>query len=213
MGTCTSTHSPVTLQPCHWNPRLYHGNDSYLQCYVAVSRCFHEGLVTLIESEGCEAARFPSPSLFPYKAEATLQAVRGTPFHVIYRFLTDLGLTPQVYLEPQVDNSKKLSVCSIGTFEDVDWISLFLDDADRFKHITKLCDLTVHNFGRMLVVAPKLFTYRDQGSMSSMMGQCGSANDLSLTPKHKDATRFATVPVPNNPHLSTQQQSTLEQQP
>ena len=200
MGSCSSTpETPPKLQDRHWNPRLYHGNDSYLQRYVAVSRTYHEGLITLIESEGCDAAHFLSPALFPYNSETTKQALRGTPFYTIYKHIVALGLTPQVYLEPQIDDNNNLLVCSMGTYEDIDWISLLLSDHDKFVRITRYSDVTLHNFGRMMVIAPQLFKYRDHGSMSSMVGQCGSASNLQITQKGKDATRFACLKVPDNP--------------
>ena len=160
MGSCSSTpETPPKLQDRHWNPRLYHGNDSYLQRYVAVSRTYHEGLITLIESEGCDAARFLSPALFPYNSETTRQALRGTPFYTIYKHIVALGLTPQVYLEPQLDDNNNLLVCLMGTYEDIDWISLLLSDHDKFVRITRYSDVTLHNFGRMMVIAPQLFKY------------------------------------------------------
>ena len=183
MGACTS--SPDSLVPAsefqhHFNPQLYHGNDSYLLLNVAMSQMFQDHLISLIEQEGYDTARFPNPAAFTYNTETIFHALWGSPFSILYQFLVELGLTPKVLLEPQVEDKDQLWSCSLSTYEDIDWISLFLSEALKVRWISKQCDLTILNFGRMLVMAPRLFRYCDQGSMSSTVGQCRSASSLKL---------------------------------
>ena len=42
----------------------------------------------------------------------------------------------------------------MSAYEDIDWITLFLSESAKLKCINKQCDLMIHNFGHMLVVAP-----------------------------------------------------------
>ena len=199
MGNCTSTTSTVDRDPdTTWNPRLYHGNDSYLQRYVAVSRPFYDRMVAMIEDEGCNAARFPSPTLFNYNRTQILHAIRGTPFSILYKHIADLGLTPQVFLEPRGDSGDHHWVCSIGALEDLDWISILLGDTEKFRRICTLCDITIRNFGRMMVIGPKLFKYSDRGSMSSTMGQYGSITNLRIARGSKDHHRRPLGNIPSN---------------
>ena len=156
MGACaSSTNTTVcaTEFERHFNPQFYHRNDSYLQCCVAVLKMFQEQLIDAIGREGYDGARFPGPAVFTYDTETILHSLRGSPFSVLYKFLVELGLTPQVLLEPQGEDKDRLWVCSMSAYEDIDWIMLFLSESAKLKRISKQCDLTIHNFGRMLVVA------------------------------------------------------------
>ena len=139
---------------------------------------FQDHLISLIEQEGYNVAHFLNPAAFTYDTKTMLHALRGSPFSILYQFLVEHGLTPQVLLEPQGEDKDQLWVCSLSTYKDIDWISLFLSEASKVRQIGKQCDLTILNFGWMLVVAPWLFWYCDQGSMSSTVGQCGSASSL-----------------------------------
>ena len=120
---------------------------------------FQDHLLSLIEQEGYDAAHFPDPAAFTYDTETILHTLWGSPFSILYRFLVELGLTPQVLLEPQGEDKDRLWVCSLSTYEDINCISLFLSEASKVRQISKQCDLTILNFGRMLVVAPRLFRW------------------------------------------------------
>ena len=157
MGPCASSPNTTvraTEFERHFNPQFYSGNDSYLQCYVAVSKMFQEQLIDAIGREGYDAAWFPSLAIFTYDTETILHSLRGSPFIVLYKFLVELGLTPQVLLELQGEDKDRLWVCSMSAYEDIDWIMRFLSESANLMHISKQCDLTIHNFGHMLVVAP-----------------------------------------------------------
>ena len=207
MGACASSPNTTvhaTEFERHFNPWLYHGNDSDLQCYVVVSKMFQERLVDTIGREGY-AARFPSPGVFTYDTETILHSLRGSPFSVLYKFLVELGLTLQVFLEPQGEDKDQLWVCSMSAYEDIDWISLFLSESAKLKQISKQCDLTIHNFGHMLVVAPRLFHYCDQGSLSSTMGQYGLISNLRPLQDGQNGSRATCIYVPDDPNVSVQQ--------
>ena len=62
---------------------------------------FQDRLISLIEQEGYNTAHFPNPAAFTYDTETILHTFRGSPFSILYQFLVELGLTPQVLLEPQ----------------------------------------------------------------------------------------------------------------
>ena len=141
---------------------------------------FQDRLISLIDQEGYDVACFPNPAAFTYDTKTILHALWGSPFSILYRFLVELGLTPQVLLEPKGEDKDWLWVCLLSTYENIDWISLFLSEASKVRQISKQFDLTILNFGQMLVVAPRLFWYCDQGSMSSTVGQCRSASSLKL---------------------------------
>ena len=183
MGACTSKSSAPAECNRKWNPRLYHDNDSYLQRFVAVSQPFHCRLLRLIDAEGCDAARFPEPSVFRYDESTILHTIRGTPFNMLYKFIAELGLTPQIFLEPLGEHSAVYTVCSVGSLEDIDWITLFLSDSAKLRRLCTLCDLSLSNFGHMLIVTSKTFKYSDRTSLSSTLGQYGSASNLILARK------------------------------
>ena len=120
----------------------------------------------------------------------------------LYKFLVELGLTPQVLLEPQGEDKDCLWVCSLSAYEDIDWISIFLSETSKVRRISKQCNLTILNFGWMLSVAPRLFRYCDQGSMSSTMGQCGSASSLRLLQDGQNGSQATCICVPDNPNTN-----------
>ena len=120
-------------------------------------------------------------------------------------FWWNLGLTPQVLLEPQGEDKDQLWVCSLSAYEDIDWITLFLSESAKLKCISKQCDLTIHNFGCMLVVVPQLFRYCDQDSLSSTMGQCGSINNLRPLQDGQNGSSATCIYVPDDPNASVQQ--------
>ena len=208
MGACTSSPNATiraTEFERHFNPQFYHGNDSYLQRYVAVSKMFQEWLIDAIGREGYDAAQFPSLAILTYDTETILHSLWGSPFIVLYKFLVELGLTPQVLLELQGEDKDQLWVCSMSAYEDIDWITLFLSKSAKLKHISKQCDLTIHNFGLMLVVAPRLFRYCDQGSLSSTLGQSGLVNNLRPLQDGQDGSCTTCIFASDDPNMSAQQ--------
>ena len=62
---------------------------------------FQERLIDAIRREGYDAAWFPSPAAFTYDTETILHSLRGSPFSILYKYLVELRLTPQVLLELQ----------------------------------------------------------------------------------------------------------------
>ena len=208
MGACASSPNTTvhaTEFERHFNPRFYHGNDSYLQCYVAVLKMFQEWLVNVIGREGYDAARFPSPAVFTYDTETILHSLQGSSFSVLYNFVVELGLTLQVLLELQGEDKDWLWACSMSACKDIDWIMLFLSKSAKLKCISTQCDLTIHNFGCMLVVAPQLFHYCDQGSLSSTLGQSGSISNLRPIQDGQDGSHATCIYAPDDPNVGVQQ--------
>ena len=208
MGACASSPNTTvhaTEFERHFNPWFYHGNDSYLQRYVAVSKMFQKQLIDAIRREGYDAAWFPSPAVFTYDMETILNSLRGSPFSILYKFLVELGLTPQVLLEPHGEDKDRLWVCSMSAYEDIDWIMLFLSESAKLKCISKQCDLTIHNFGRMLVVAPWLFHYCNQGSLSSTLEQSSSISNLRPLQDGQDGSHATCIYAPDDPNVGVQQ--------
>ena len=93
----------------------------------------------------------------------------------------------------------------MSAYEDIDWITLFLSESAKLKHISKQCDLTIHNFGHMLVVALRLYCYCDQGSLSSTLGQSGSVHNLRPLQDGQDCSHTMCIYAPDDPNMSTQQ--------
>ena len=117
----------------------------------------------------------------------------------------ELGLTPQVLLELQGEDKDPLWVCSMSAYEDIDWITLSLSESAKLKRIRKQCDLMIYNFGHMLVVAPRLFRYCDQGSLSSTLGQSGSISNLRPLQDGQDGSHATGIYAPDDPNVGVQQ--------
>ena len=157
MGACASSPN-TTIHAMeferHFSPQFYHGNDSYLQCYVVVSKMFQERLVNAIGRKVMMLLGSLAQLSLPMTQRQYCIPSQGSPFSVLYKFLVELGLTPQVLLELQGEDKDQLWICSMSAYKDIDWISLFLSESVKLKCISKQCDLMIHNFGCMSVVAP-----------------------------------------------------------
>ena len=136
-----------------FGPRLYHGNDSYLCGFVAIENDFHDHLMRLVEKEGCDTARFPGSSLAPRDELATRCIVRGCPpFSILYDHIIEFGLTPQVLIEPDHSQPMGFHIVAITTKEQFNWISLFMHDPQQTRDMAQVCDLTISNMGRMMII-------------------------------------------------------------
>ena len=186
MGNCVrSTHEDVQEERYErlslLGPRLYHGNDSYLCRFVAIESSFHERLMRLVEDEGCDAARFPGNTLAPRDELATRRIVRGCPpFSLLYDHLLEFGLTPQVVIEEDPSVPIGFHVITLSTKEQFNWISLFMHDPQQTRDMAQVCDLTLSNMGRMMIIRPPLFRFSSRGSLSSTHCQRGSLDNIPL---------------------------------
>ena len=186
MGNCVhSTHEDLQVERYEHlsllGPRLYHDNDSYLCRFVAAESSFHERLMQLVEDEGCDAARFPGNILAPRDELATRRIVRGCPpFSLLYDHLLEFGLTPQVVIEEDPSAPIRFHVIALSTKEQFNWISLFMHDPQQTRDMVQVCDLTLSNMGRMMIIRPPLFRFSSRGSLSSTHCQHGSLDNIPL---------------------------------
>ena len=200
MGNCVCSSAAGSLEAGYadlslFGPRLYHGNDSYLCRFVAIENDFHERLMHLVEDEGCDAAQFPGSSLAPRDELATGHIVRGCPpFSILYDHIVEFGLTPQVVIEPDHSQPTGFHVVAITTKEQFNWISLFMHDPQQTRDMAQVCDLTLSNMGRMMIIRLPLFWFSSRGSLSSTQCQRGSIDNIPL---------LRANPAPTNSPLPT----------
>ena len=107
----------------------------------------------LVEDEGCDAARCPGSSLAPRDELATRHIVRGCPpFSILYDHIVEFGLKPQVVIEADHSQPTGFHVVAITKKEQFNWISLFMHDPQQTRDMAQVCDLTISNMGRMIII-------------------------------------------------------------
>ena len=102
------------------------------------------------------------------------------PFSLISNFIHQKGLRPEIVVGPHAKSPSDISILSISAKDSTrDWITEFLHDEDSFDALSRCCDFSVQNDGKMLVIEPKHFHLLLNGSLSSLTTQFGSLMSLA----------------------------------
>ena len=84
---------------------------------------------------------------------------------------------------------------AISTKEDVDWISAFFHNNSLFRTFSEVCDFSIQNEGKLLVLQPKHLCTTPDGSLTSLDTQYGSLLTLA-----KDCNWDTTRAIPQTSH-------------
>ena len=103
------------------------------------------------------------------------------PFALISNFIHQKGLRPEIVVSPYAKSPSDIRILTVSAKDSTrDWIMEFLHDEDSYDALSRCCDFSVQNDGKMLVIEPKHFHLLPDGSLSSLTTQFGSL--MSLAP-------------------------------
>ena len=90
-----------------------------------------------------------------------------------------MGLTPEIAVERFVRSPTRHCMVALSSAEDEDWISNFFSNPHNLKALGDICDFSIQNNGRMLVIQPKHLRMTPDSSMTLLDTQYGSLLTLA----------------------------------
>ena len=154
--------------------------DCYLYRPIAIAHHFHARILKEIELHGMATTHLKgllNPTGLDTAIDWTLQM--SDPFSELCQHLRDKGLTPEIAVEKFPRSPTGFRVIALSASEDVDWISTLFMDPMKLPRLSNMCDFSLHNDGRMLIIHPHQVKTTPDGSLASISTQYGSMLSLA----------------------------------